>query len=151
MTTVTNWTPFREMEDLQNRLSSIFGRSAARHGGEEAGGTERVCWAPSVDITEDSKEFVIKAELPELRREEVSVTVEGGVLRLAGERKIEKEENGKKYHRVERQYGHFERSFKLPEEVDCEKVTAEFGEGILKVHLVKSGRTLKRNIAVTVA
>ncbi len=104
-----------------------------------------------MDITEDEKEFVIKAELPELRREDVSVKVEDGILTLTGERKFEKEEKGKKYHRVERAYGSFARSFRLPEEADPEKVSAEFKDGVLLVHLVKDEKTQKRAIEVKVA
>ena len=101
MNTLTRWEPFREMEDLQNRLSTFFGRTPMRRGN----GKENITlpeWTPLADITEDDTEYVIKAELPELKGEDVKVTVENGVLTISGERKFEKEEKKKKYHRVER-------------------------------------------------
>ena len=103
MQTLTRWEPFREMEDLQNRLSTFFTRTPMRRGN----GKESITlpeWTPLADITEDDREYVIKAELPELRKEDVKVTVENGVLTISGERKFEKEEKKKKYHRVERGY-----------------------------------------------
>lgn len=151
MTTLTHWTPFREMEELQNRLSSIFGLAPGRRTGNGDAVSSIADWTPLVDITEDDKEFLIKAELPELRREDVSVKVEDGILTLAGERKFEKEEKGKKYHRVERVYGSFARSFRLPEDADPEKVSAEFKDGVLFVHLVKIEKPQKKAIEVKVA
>ena len=76
-------------------------------------------WSPLVDITEDDKEYLIKAELPEIKRKRLKVTVENGVLTISGERKLEKEEKGTKYHRVERAYGNFVRSFTLPDDADA--------------------------------
>ena len=107
-------------------------------------------WAPLVDITEDDKEYVIKTELPEIKKEDVKVAVENGLLTIVGERKFEKEEN-KKYHRVERAYGRFVRSFVLPDGADAEKVNAEFKDGVLKVHLPKSEKTKPKQIEVKVA
>ena len=95
-------------------------------------------WAPAVDITEDDKEYLVKAELPGMKKEDVKVSVENGVVSICGERKFEKEEKTKKYHRVERSYGKFERSFTLPELADPAKVKAEYKEGVLTVHLPKS-------------
>jgi HSP20 family protein len=95
-------------------------------------------WAPLVDITEDDKEYLIKVELPEIKKEDVKVTVENGTLTISGERKFEKEEKDKKYHRVERAYGSFVRSFALPEGTDGSKVSADYKDGVLKVHLPKS-------------
>jgi len=94
-------------------------------------------WSPAVDITEDENEFVIKAELPQIKREDVKVSVENGELNISGERKFEKEEKNKKYHRVERSYGCFHRSFTLPPEVSSERVKADFKDGLLCVHLPK--------------
>ena len=103
------------------------------------------------DISEDENEYVIKAELPELKKEEVKVTVENGVLTISGERKFEKEENKKKYHRVERAYGRFVRSFALPEDADASKVKAEFKDGMLTVHLPKSEKAKPKQIEVKIA
>jgi HSP20 family protein len=101
-------------------------------------------WAPRVDITEAEKEFLIKAELPEVKKEEVKVTVENGVLSITGERKLEKEEKDKKYHRIERAYGRFERSFTLPEGTEPTKVTSEFKEGVMTVHLPRIPKPCRR-------
>jgi HSP20 family protein len=94
-------------------------------------------WAPLVDITEDDKEYLIKAELPDVKKEDVKVAVENGRLTITGERKFEKEES-KKYHRVERLCGRFVRSFIVPDIADADKVSAEFADSVLKVHLPKS-------------
>ena len=139
--------PFQELNELQNRLHTLFGLTALRPGnGEE--NMAIADWAPVVDIGEDEKEFLIKAELPGLKREEVKVTVEDGVLSISGERKAEKEEKTKKYHRVERSYGSFLRSFTLPEGCDPAKVNAEFKEGVLNVHLAKSPKAQPKAIEI---
>jgi HSP20 family protein len=144
------WNPFKEMEDLQNRLSSLFNRTVApSHDSEEQITVAE--WAPRVDIIEDETEYLIKAELPEVKKEEVKVTVENGVLSISGERKFEREEKGKKYHRVERTYGRFERCFTVPDNADPSKVNAEFKDGVLKVHLAKDEKAKPRSIDVKIA
>jgi HSP20 family protein len=108
-------------------------------------------WAPAVDITEDEKEYVVTADLPEIKREDVKVTVENGILTFSGERKFEKEEKGKKYHRIERSYGSFLRSFDLPDDADSEKVDAKFCDGTLKVHVAKSPKAQPKQIEIKAA
>ncbi len=149
MNAVTRWDPFKEMNELHNRLGNWLGWSARPTEGRELMIVAE--WAPLVDITEDEKEFLIKAELPEVKRENVKVTVEDGVLTITGERKFEKEEKNRKYHRVERSYGSFLRSFTLPEGADAGKVVAEFAEGILKVHLPKSEKAKPATVEVKVS
>ena len=144
MNPLTKWDPFRELEDIQNRLSSLFGRTPLRGIGEEAMTVSE--WTPLVDIAEDDKEYLIKAELPEVKKEDVKVTVENGVLTITGERKFEKEEKGKKYHRVERGYGSFTRSFTLPEGAASDKISAEYKDGVLKVHLTKSAEAKPKSM-----
>ena len=107
-------------------------------------------WSPAVDIIEDDKEFLIKAELPDIKKQDVHVTVENGVLTISGERKFEKEETKKRYHRVERSYGSFTRSFSLPEGADSSKVRAEFKDGVLQVHMLKSENAKPKQIEVKV-
>lgn len=149
MTTLAKWNPFRELETFQDRLATLFGRPLLRtNGGETFGLTE---WTPLVDVTEDEKEYLIKAELPEMKKEDVKVTVEDGTLRITGERKFEKEEKGKKYHRVERAYGTFERTFVLPEGTTPGKLTADYKDGVLKVHLPKTEVAKPKPIEVKVA
>src|SRR5438445_7792369 len=106
---------------------------------------------PVADVTKDEKEYLIKAELPELKKEDVKVTVENGVLTISGERKFEKEEKKKKYHRVERGYGSFVRSFSLPDDADANKVKAEFKNGMLTIHLPKNEKAKPKQIEVNVA
>lgn len=151
MNTLTHWDPFKEMEELQGRLAKLFSLGPTRFGN---GGKEAITvteWAPSVDITEDEKEYLIKADLPEVKKEDVKVTVEDDVLTITGERNLEKEEKGKKYHRLERSYGNFLRSFTLPPGAEGTKVSAEFKDGVLKVHLPKSEKAKTKPVDVKVS
>jgi HSP20 family protein len=151
MNAMTRWDPFKELEDLQNRLSTLFGRAPVRKDGGKEEAMTIAEWAPLVDISEDDKEYLIKAELPEVKKEDVKVTVQDDVLTISGERTLEKEEKGKKYHRVERAYGSFARSFTLPEDADAAKVNAEFKDGVLKVRLGKSEKAKPKSIEVKLA
>lgn len=151
MNAVTRWDPFKELDELQSRLSTMFGRSPVRKTGEEKEALTMAEWAPLVDIVEDEKEYLIKAELPEIKKDEVKVTVQDNMLSISGERKWEKEEKEKKVHRVERAYGSFTRSFTLPDDADGEKVTAEFKDGVLSIHLPKSEQAKPKRIDVQVA
>ena len=153
MNALTRWNPFREMEDAQRRMSSLFDWSPFRRSNLTAD-QENITvpeWAPLVDIAEDEKEYLIKAELPEVKKEDVKVTAEEGTLTIMGERKFEKEEKGKKYHRVERAYGSFGRSFSLPDDASPAKVSAEFKDGVLTVHLAKTQKPKPQQIEVKVA
>jgi HSP20 family molecular chaperone IbpA len=105
-------------------------------------------WAPLADITESEKEYLIKAEVPEVKKEDVRVSVENGVLTLSGERKFEKEEKNKKYHRMERAYGSFVRSSALPDDADPENVKAKFKDGMLTVHQPKSEKAKRKQVAI---
>lgn len=151
MTTLTRWDPFKELDELQNRLSTLFGRAPVRKDGGREEAMTLAEWAPLVDILEEEKEYRIKAELPEVNKSDVKVTVQDDVLTIAGERMFEKEDTGRKYHRVERAYGSFARSFTLPEDADAAKVSADFKNGVLIVHLPKSEKARPKSIEVTVA
>jgi HSP20 family protein len=137
---LTRWNPFRELEELNARINRSFGSSLLPRDLDAPGKDALVGfdWSPSVDITETSEEFQIKAELPEVKKEDVKIHVENGMLSISGERKQEKEEQNKKWHRVERSYGSFLRTFTLPENVDESKVRAEFKDGLLTMRLPKS-------------
>ena len=145
--TLTRWNPIRELEEVQSRLSSILPFPSLRHNGDKELMTVAQ-WAPAVDIIEDEHEYVITAELPEIKKEEFKVTVENGILTISGERKFEKEEKGKKYHRIERSYGSFLRSFDLPDDADAGKVDAKFSDGTLKVHVIKSEKARPKQIEI---
>ena len=148
--TLVRWDPFRELEEVSDRLNRMFARpSTPRTTGKE---TMVVAdWTPSVDISETEGEYQIKAEIPDVKKEDVKVTLEDGVLTIQGERKYEKEEKGKKYHRIERSYGSFVRTFSLPDVIDEEKVKAEFKDGVLNLHLPKSEKAKPKAIDVKVA
>jgi HSP20 family protein len=146
---LTHWDPFRELEMMSDRLNRVFGRPQGR----TDTGRELMTvsdWTPTVDISESDREYLIKMELPEVRRDDVKVTVEAGVLTIQGERRQEREEQGKKYHRVERSYGTFMRGFTVPDDVDPGKVSAEFKDGMLLLHLPKSEKAKPKAIEVKV-
>lgn len=142
----TLWNPFREMEDFFNQMQRGFGRNLPR----TAGGTSEAIWAPAVDISETPKEYVVKAELPGLTKEQVKITIDNGMLVLSGERKFEKEDKDEQHHRIERSYGSFSRSFSLPDDVLTDKISAECSEGVVRVHLPKSDIKKPRAIEVKV-
>jgi HSP20 family protein len=133
---VIAWNPLREIDEAQNRLSRFFlGGFPNRIGNGEIPSLTVADWSPEVDISEDDHGYLLKADLPEMKKDDVKVTVEDGVLSVSGERKLEKEDRKKKFHRIERCFGTFRRTFTLPEDADSTKVTAEFRDGVLKVHL----------------
>ena len=147
---LVRWDPLRELEEVSEKLNRLVSRPAVR--GENRNETMTVAdWIPTVDISETEDEYLIKADLPEVKREDVKITVQERVLTIQGERAQEREERGKRYHRVERTYGNFARSFTLPDYVDDTKVTAEFKEGVLKLHLPKSEKARPGAIEVKVA
>ena len=147
---LTRWSPWKELEDMEKRLSTMFGRAPVTTDGDKKEAISVAQWSPLVDITEDDKEYVVKAEIPEMKKEDIKINVHDDVLTMSGERKYEKEEKGKKYHRVERAYGSFMRSFTLPEDADGSKISAEYKDGLLKVHLPKSEQTKKKAIEVKI-
>ena len=147
---IVRWDPFRELEEMNSRLNRVFGRSAlARDTDKDA--MVAFDWAPSVDITETNEAFVIKAELPGVNKDDVKVAVEDGVVRIQGERKQEKEEKDKKFHRVERSYGSFMRTFGLPANVDEAKIQAQYKDGVLTVQLPKSPTAKPKAVDIKVS
>ena len=143
------WNPSRELEEMSDRLNRVLTRGARGRNENEA--MTVADWTPLVDISETTAEYVIKAEIPEVKKEDVKVTLEHGVLTVQGIRRQESEEKGKKYHRVERSYGSFVRSFSLPDLVDDTKVQAVFKEGILMLHVPKSEKAKPKAFEVRVA
>ena len=138
--------PEQEMEDMLERYARALGQPRA--GSQEVIATGD--WVPRVNIAETEKAFEIKAEIPEVNKEDVKVTVHNGVLTIQGERKQEKEEKGKKFHRVERLYGSFTRSFTLPDNVDETKISALFKDGILNLQIQKTEEAKPKSIEVKV-
>ena len=142
MNTLITWNQLREMNQAQNRLTRFFGglpNMQNRMGIAEPHSLATADWSPEVDISQDDHEYLLKADLPEMKRDDVRVTVEDGILSVSGERKNEKEDHNKKFHRIERSFGSFRRSFTLPDDTDSTTVTAEFHDGV-KVHLPTTTR-----------
>ncbi len=144
---LVRWDPFRELEGMTARLNRMFPDVPARSEDENF----FAAWSPPVDIQETDNEFILKADLPDVKREDVKVELENGVLTVEGERRKEKEEKGKRFHKIERAYGKFVRHFTLPTAVDAPNVKAEFKDGVLNVHLPKAANVKPRAIEVKVA
>jgi HSP20 family protein len=139
----------RDLQNMSDRIDRLLaGRNIPSAGRDEA--MALVDWAPAVDVMETDDEFQIRAELPGVEKKDVKLSVENGVLLISGHREQEKEEKGKRYHKIERAYGNFARSFTVPETVDAEKVTAEFKNGVLTVRLPKSEKARPKSIEVKV-
>jgi HSP20 family protein len=147
MATMARFDPFRDLAVLQDRVNRLFGDA---YGAREEGVLSN--WVPAVDIFEnEKKELVIKAELPDVRKEDVSVTVENNMLTLSGERKLDAEVKKDQYHRIERTFGSFSRSFSLPATVDTGKIGADFKNGVLTVRLPFREEARPRSIDISVA
>jgi HSP20 family protein len=142
---LTRWNPFMEMDEIQQRLNRLFLDRTAHTAGEPFAD-----FMPAVDIQETDQEFIVKADLPEVKKEDIKVHVLDGVLAIEGERKQEKEEKGKRFHKIEREYGKFVRRFAMPTEVDGARVRAEFKEGVLHVVLPKAPAAKPTQIEVKV-
>ena len=152
MNTLITWNQLREMEEAaQNRFNRFLGGFPNRTGNGEPHSLTVADWSPEVDISQDDRGYLVKADLPEMKKDDVRVTVEDGILCVSGERKSEKEDQKRKFHRVERSFGNFRRSFTLPEDADSTKVTADFRDGVLKVHLPTTARPKSKAIEVKVA
>ncbi len=144
------WDPFKELEDVSNRLNRLFGRSNSPVESEQ-NMLAVADWSPSVDISETDDAYLIRGEVPGVKKEDVKVSVQDGMLTIQGERKMEKEEKNKKFHRVECSYGNFVRSFRMPDDADENKVKAEFKDGMLNVTLPKSAKAKSKSINVSVS
>lgn len=131
---VIKWEPFRDVDDVFDRFFADAFRRMPRQGVE---GRPALDWAPLADVSETDTEYLIKAELPEVPKDAVSLTVHDGVLTLSGERRQEKREENEKMHRVERQYGSFTRRFALPDDADEASIRAESKDGVIMIHIPK--------------
>ncbi len=142
------WEPFRETDEFFRNLSTpMFGRWPQLLG---ENGAMKIEWSPAVDIKETETEYLVRAELPGILRENVKVTLEDDVLTIEGERRQEKEVKGEKTHRVERFFGNFCRSFTLPEHVDASAIRAESKDGVLNVHVPKLKIEKRKALQITV-
>ena len=153
MTTMTRFVPFRsalsDVAVLQNRLNSIFNDFASPEGAQEtlAAGN----FIPAVDIYEDEQKLLLNLEVPGVKQENLDVRLENQTLTVRGERKFESEEKEENFHRIERRYGSFFRSFSLPTTVDTENVAAQYKDGVLKLELVKKASAQPKQIKISTA
>jgi len=145
--TLVTWSPFREFEDLFNRYNRMPRRDVTTGGNGDAA----MDWRPVANISETDKEYVIKAELPEVSKDDIEVKANDGVITIKGERRMEQTSEDEKQHRVESFYGSFSRSFSLPADVDEAAITAESKDGVLKVHLPKIAVVEPKAIDIKVA
>jgi HSP20 family protein len=144
---IVRYDPFRDLRTLQEEVNRLFSTNLTRAFGDE--GIGRGAWAPSVDIYENKDQIVLEAELPGMKQDDFDLSIENNVITLRGERKFEKTDEGDNYHRVERSYGSFTRSFTLPQTVSAEGATAEYNNGVLRVTLPKREETKARRIQVS--
>jgi HSP20 family protein len=145
------WSPFsgiHELGSIQDRLNKAFGPYLTSLDEDMSYSSD---WCPAVDIAEDNKEYTLTADLPDIKREDVHVTLRNGSISLTGERKRESQEANRSYLRVERYYGKFERTFALPENILSESIKAEFTDGTLQVHLPKSKESTINTKEITIS
>lgn len=147
---ITRFDPFRDLAVLQDRMNRLFNERYGQ-GQDEDHMLSRGTWVPPVDIYEADGQLVLKAELPDMRREDIDVTVENSTLSIRGERKLDNEIKQENFHRVERAYGSFVRSFSLPPTVDSGRIAAEYKNGLLTVKLPFREEAKPRSINVQVA
>jgi len=140
------------MEEAQNRFNRyrFLGGFPHRLGNAETHSLAVADWSPEIDISQDDHEYLLKADLPEMKKDDVRVTVEDGILCVSGERKSEKTDQKRKFHRIERSFGNFRRSFTLPQDTDSTKVTADFRDGVLKVHLPTTAKPRSKAFEIKV-
>src|ERR687885_2312810 len=144
---IVRYDPFRDLRSLQEEFNRLFSTNLSRAFDDE--GIARGAWIPNVDIFENKDQIVLEAELPGMNREDFDLSIENNVITLRGERKFEKKDDGDNYHRVERAYGTFTRSFTLPQTVSGEGATAEYKNGVLRVTLPKREEVKARRIEIT--
>ena len=143
---LTRWNPFVELDEMQHRLNRLLADRPVK--GTDTGFAD---FMPAVDIQETDAEFVVKADLPDVKKEDIKIHLQDGVLAIEGERLKEKEETGKRFHKIERQFGRFVRRFELPTDIAADKVRAEFKDGVLNVVLPKAPAAGPKRTEVTIA
>ena len=142
---ITRWDPFREVAALQNRVNSLF-----RDFNEGESSMTTTNFIPAVDIYEDEKKIVLKVDVPGMQEKDIDVSVENNTLTVKGERKLEKEEKEENFHRIERRYGSFFRSFSLPNTLDINNIKAAYDAGVLRIELEKRAEAKPKQIKVNV-
>lgn len=148
---IVRWRPMRDMMNVQDEMNRLFDRFFGKELWDEDEQLSQMNWFPVVDIKENKDEFAVFAELPGMKKEDVHITFSDGKLVIEGERKKEQEEKEANYHRVERSYGKFCRTFQLPSGIQANKIAADFKDGILKIKLPKSEEVKPKEIEVKVS
>lgn len=143
---IVRYDPFRELRSLQDEMNRLFSGVTPAAGNREE--MTHGAWMPNIDIFDENDNLVLEAELPGMKRDDFEISIENNVITLKGERKFENKSEGNNYHRIERAYGSFSRSFTLPQEVTAEGATADFEDGVLRVTLPKREETRARKIEV---
>jgi HSP20 family protein len=143
---ITRWDPFRDVATLQNRLNSLF----QEYNRGEGDAVSTAAFVPPVDIYEDEHKIVLKLEVPGMKQEDLDIQLENDTLTVRGERKFEKEEKEENFHRIERRYGSFYRSFTIPNTVNTEDVKADYDAGVLQIQLAKKVEAKPKQIKVQV-
>ena len=146
---LTRWDPLQDVDDMFDRYTRAIGWPLQRRGRGLMPMSEEG-WSPRVDVSETDKHFLIKAEVPGIKREDVKISIEDNILTISGERKEEKEEQGSKYYRSECCYGSFSRSFSLPQNVDEDKIEANFKDGMLTLQIPKKEAAKTKKIEVKI-
>src|SRR4051794_25569607 len=146
---LVRWEPVRELNTIQSEINRLFNSFFDTPVGAGEGIGRR--WLPAMDLVEADDHYVLRADLPGLGEDDVSIEVENDVLTVSGERKAEHEERGEGYHRLERAYGSFSRSLTLPDGVDAEAVQASFDRGVLEVHIPKPEQRKPRRVSINVS
>jgi HSP20 family protein len=144
---IVRWEPFRELSTLQNEMNRLFNTAFDAPAGSNGGNTLRR-WMPAMDLVETEDHFVLRADLPGLKQDDVKIEFEDGTLTVSGERKAEHESKNEGYYRVERAFGSFSRSLTLPQGIDPEAVTANFDNGVLEVRIPKPEARKPRRIEI---
>ena len=147
--TTRNWDPFEEWGGVDDRIRRLFDETFGRYPAVRRETLDKT-WLPAVDIYEDKENIVVKAELPGVKKDEVAIEIKDNILTLSGERKQEQETKKENYHRVERVYGKFSRSFTLPDSVQVDKVKANYRDGILEIALPKAEAAKPKAIPIKI-
>ncbi len=149
MTLLSTWQPFRDLAPLQERMNRIFDEFFANAGAGD-GGLQLSSFSPATDIYEDDEHVTLSVEVPGLSEKDINITLEGNTLTVTGERKLKKEDNREKFHRVERFYGTFSRSFTLPNTIDPNSIQASYENGVLQLQMAKRAEAKPKQIKVAV-
>jgi HSP20 family protein len=143
---IIRWDPFRDLMTLRDKMNRLFEDAASSRGEEKD--LMSSSWTPAVDIYENEEEVVLTAELPGVEENDIEIKIEDNVLTLKGERKFEKDMTEENYHRIERAYGSFYRSFRMPQYIDQDKIKADHDQGILKVQMPKNHESKSRKVKI---